>query len=225
MTNKPSRTAERALDHRADILRLLQRLSPERITDLDRRARFLAEPDGFPPGGSNGRGSDIARPTEQAAARRLDDDQPADPIGAQIRHVLAALNEAAGVLAPVDRWLSHLDAYGDKAIVREHSKTGDCKACERVVTGTPNDRLRNGYCDRCRMAYQRWTVDHPVGSDPAAHRLEFERWRRVRLAEVPEPMAPPAASCGHRCCNRVVGHEHWHEPTSCPDCRSAEVAS
>lgn len=222
-----TRTARRAVEQRAAIDQLLRRLTPERIADLDRRARFLAEPDGYPPGGGGGRGSDIARPTEQAMLHRLDDAPTADPVGAQIRCVLSALSEAAGVLAPVERWLRHLDVYGDQAVVRERSRDGDCKCCDRVVTGTPTDRLRGGYCDACRKAYERWSVDHPVVGDPAAHRLDFETARRAKLVLQPEAVPTmSAAACGHRCCTRAHGHEHWHAPAACPDCRAIEeVAS
>lgn len=223
-----SRTAARAVEQRARILELLKRLSPERIADLDRRARFLSTPDGFPTGGGGGRSSgEVSRPTEQATIARLDPSTSADPVGAQIRLVFGALAEAAGVLVPVDRWLGHLDAYGDQAMVRDTSRDGDCKCCDRVVTGTPSDRLRGGYCDACRKAYERWAADHPVGGDPAAHRLEFETQRRAKLAAHPE-LAPaaPVVACPHRCCSLTYPHEHWHEPASCPNCRAAEgVAS
>lgn len=230
MTDQPhlTRTARRAVDQRAAIGELLKRLTPERIADLDRRARFLAEPDGYPPGGGSGRGSDVSRPTERAAQQRIDDAPQADPIGAQIRMVLAALSEAAGVLAPVDRWLRHLDAYGDQAVVRDRSRDGDCKCCDRVVTGTPADRLRGGYCDACRKAYERWCAERPVEGDPAAHRLEFEQARRAKLAAQVELGAAASTAvvvCGHRCCSRTHGHEHWHGPEVCPDCRAAEVVA
>lgn len=223
-----TRTARRAIDQRTAINDLLRRLTPERIADLDRRARFLAEPDGYPPGGGTGRGSDVARPTEEATIHRLDDAPSADPIGAQIRCVLAALSEAAGVLAPVDRWLRHLDAYGDQAVVRETGRQGDCKCCDRVVTGTPSDRLRGGYCDACRKAYERWCEANPVVGDPGEHRLVFEAERRARLAEQPRPEPAPVV-CGHRCCSRGYEHEHWHRPEVCPACAAlaseAEAAS
>lgn len=214
--------ARRAVEQRHDILEMLKSLTPERIADLDRRARFVDKPDGYPRGGGAVRGSDVSRPTEQAVLAHYEVDRQsgagrwvedvADPIGDQIRLVLATLAEAAGVLRPVGRWLRHLDAYQDQAIVREHSTVGECRACLRQVSGSPSDRLRGLYCDACRKAYGRWSESNPPAGDPAAHRLEFERQRQ----KTPEPPAP--VRCGHVCCERVHEHEHWHGPDVCPAC-------
>lgn len=219
-----SRNARRAIDQRHAILELLKRLTPETIEDLDRRARLLPTPDGYPTGTGTGRGSDIARPVEHAAIALVEGDQTADPIGTQIRLVLGALAEAAGVLAPADRWLRHLAAYGDQAATPNGDRSGDCKCCDRVVTGTPNDRLRAGYCDACRMAYTRWTETNPIDNDPGAHRLEFEQARRHTLAKRGEPDDTTATDpCPHRCCQVEAAHDHWRGPNDCTRCRAIEA--
>lgn len=223
MKAKLSRTARRAVDQRHDILELLKRLTPELIEDLDRRARFLAVPDGYPRGGGGGiHGSDVSRPTEASVIARDElEVLPADPIGEQIALVLATLSEAAGVLKPVDRWLRYLAAYQDQAIVRDTTGASDCRGCDRTVAGGAADPIRSGLCNACRSAYVRWSDGHPVSDDPAAHRLEFERWRHEQLAERADQAAGPAPApvvCGHRCCSRVHEHEHFHGPAECPDC-------
>lgn len=227
---KPSTTARRAIDQRQDILDLLKTLTPELIAELDRRARFITRPDGYPAGGGAGRGSDVSRPTERAAVAILEGDSHADPVGDQIRLVLATLAEAAGVLKPMDRWLRHLDAYQDQANTRDSSLAGDCKACERPIAGGEKDPIRNGYCDACRNAYRRWTINNPVADDPAQHRRTFEEWRRTRLASIPEPAA--TATCSHRCCahHNRTGHtdnDHWRTPDTCAECHQIadEIAS
>lgn len=47
--------------------------------------------------------------------------------------------------------------------------SGDCFACGRYVSGSANDRLRAGYCDSCRMAWER--AGRP-------DRVQFQRSRR-----------------------------------------------
>jgi hypothetical protein len=218
--SRAGKAATTAKRQRAEILELLKRLTPDVIDDLERRSRFVVTPDGWPAGGNGGEvhGSEVSRPTEMAVIARSEQ-VSADPIGDKIRALFGALAEAAGVLDPADRWLSQLEAYGDRAVVRDSSLAGDCKCCLRAVAGGALDPIRNGYCNSCRSAYLRWSEDHPVGDDPAAHRSEFERERRVKLEPVERPRVIPAgAQCGHSCCSKVVKHEHWKVPAECPAC-------
>lgn len=225
--SRTTRAGRQALEHRDDLLEFLKRLSPELIADLDHRGRFLARPDGWPPGGGGEvRGSEVSRPVESAVVARGERAQ-SDPVGDQIRRLFGALAEAAGVLAPAAHSLDFLRSYGDVAIVRESSLQGDCLCCERPVSGSANDRLRSGFCDACRKAYSRWSEDVAVVGDPAAHRREFVAWRRSKLAtgfvEVP---GPAAFVCAHGCCSKVSPHEHWRPPAECSLCRArAERAS
>lgn len=225
--SRPSRAGRAAVEQRARLLELLGRLSPAVLEDLDRRARFVVAPDGFgsATGSDGSRGSEVSRPTERAVVAR-GEALPPDPVGEQIRVLFGALAEAAGVLAHAGRWLDYLQAYGDRPLVRESSLAGDCKACGRPVAGGAADPIRNGYCNSCRSAYVRWSSEHPVGEDPAAHRAAFELDRRARLAEEPQcrvAVVPTGGECGHRCCSRVYEHEHWHSPALCPAC--AEVSA
>ncbi len=213
-----TKSAQRAIDPRNDILELLKTLTPAKLEELDRRARFITRPDGYPAGRNTTRSTDISRPTEQAAIHNLDNDQPqADPVGDQIRLLFATLAEAAGVLNPATRWLRYLDNYGDQAIVRETSLAGDCKACTRPVAGGHRDPIRNGYCEACNSAYRRWTHKHPIAGDPGAHRLAFETERRATTATRPTPLD---TACRHACCDRTHEHDHWHQPDTCPDCHA-----
>lgn len=56
------------------------------------------------------------------------------------------------------------------------SSVGVCRACDRTVPGVEGDRLRDGYCNACRMAWQRrcQAVDGPVDREA----FEAERLAR-----------------------------------------------
>jgi hypothetical protein len=94
----------------------------------------------------------------------------------------------------LDRWLElafRVSAHGQDLITRitahaaldtEHqgratasAGAGHCLACELWVPGTNNDRLRAGFCNACRVAFQRWRQTRPTGE-----RAAFIRWRQGR---------------------------------------------
>lgn len=175
---------ERAKSQRNRIAALLRRLDDATLERLERRGWYVPLADGYPAGGDGAGGSsEVSRPTEQASIRRIDE-PPADPVAETLLNVFGALSEAAGVLGRVDRWLDHLAVDGERAVVRAAVKEGDCSCCERTVTGTPNDRMRSGFCHACHQAWRRWQEEHPDPSgDPGARRIEFVRERRAMLAE------------------------------------------
>lgn len=216
--SKPSTAGRNAIRNRNNLEHLLKRLTPDVLTQLDQRARFTTRPDGITNSTSEGHTSDIARPTETAALQHLDQDPQPDPVGNQIRDLFGALSEAAGILQHAERWLDYLQAYGDQAIKRESSLAGECKACERPIAGGERDPIRNGYCDACRKAYARWTDTNPIGDDPGRHRIEYERWRRQRLADKPAP----TTTCDHRCCTLTDRHTHWRTTDECTDCATLD---
>jgi hypothetical protein len=173
----------------------------------------------MPTGGNTGRGSDISRPTENAATRRIDDTPPADPIGHLVARIFGNLQAAHALLATLDHDLEVVRGYGTPA-GRTSTLAGDCHACLRPVAGGALDPIRNGYCEACHSAYRRWTNTHPVTDDPAAHRHEFERHRRATLADRPDPATRQLIerACDHQCCTRTTPHDHFHTPATCPDC-------
>lgn len=222
--SRPSRAGRAAIEQRARLLELLKRLSPEVLEELDRRARFVVAPDGFGSAtGSDGvRGSGVSRPVEAAVVARGERVVP-DPVGEQIRNLFGALAEAAGVLGPASRWLDYLGAYGDRpGVARESSLQGDCLACGRAVAGTPQDRLKTGFCQACYEAWRRFQVGDR-SSDPGEQRRRFVEGRRVSVVVERRVVVAAGARCGHVCCSRVVEHEHWHGPGSCPECASVSA--
>lgn len=155
-----------------------------------------------------------------------------DPVGGLIDGVFRALREASTVMARVEHSLQVVRGYGSTA-GRVSSLAGDCKCCLRPVAGGARDPIRNGYCDACRKAFVRYSDDVPVGDDPAAHRSEFERWRRARLGERQDvsPAEGMLVRCGegHWCCRRRSQHEHLagsgerRRPEDCADCVAALI--
>ena len=135
----------------------------------------------------------VPRPTERVALDGLPDDdespdvwrERADLIGRCINDIAALLDHAAvTVQAAEDKLLYVLNLSADDTIIGQHKTAGICRACERTVTGSDDDRLREGFCDACRKAWKRlqsrWTDDRRPG---APDRAEFERRRRAEADE------------------------------------------
>lgn len=131
----------------------------------------------------------VPRPTEGAALRGLPDDdetpdvwrEQRDGIGATIREIACLLDNARVAMEGAEDRLDYLlNLKPDEAMLGEHKTAGTCRACERRVTGSFEDRLRSGYCPRCRMKWKRlnarWTDE---GLPGAPDRLAFERQQRA----------------------------------------------
>lgn len=83
------------------------------------------------------------------------------------------------------RILAHADPTSAGRTIR-HTGTGPCLACGRDVPGTAVDRLRGGWCDACRKAWDRagrppdrpawarlrWTDTHPSGASGVVTRSD-----------------------------------------------------
>lgn len=72
-----------------------------------------------------------------------------------------------------------------------------CLACERWVPGTADDRIRAGFCNACRMAWNRL-----VQTDPHADRGSFIRQRPKHQA--PEQRPVPIEPKEHRIAERTL---------------------
>lgn len=144
----------------------------------------LTLPDGYPAGGTEPvSGGDIGNPTLGAVLQRehvLESREDRD--GDEARRVgLAAvdtsLTVAVRALREAHQELTQITARLHAGKVGERTNMADCAACERPVANTPNDRLRAGYCNACRMAWNR---------QGQPDRVAFERTRRG-LDTTPEP--------------------------------------
>lgn len=101
--------------------------------------------------GSGIRGSDTSDPTSVAASRRDEFtgiDEKLD------RWLCVAYAMSTGGLHLVSTIVGHADPASTDRKNRQPG-AGPCNACGRDVPGTATDRLRSGWCDSCRKAYDR----------------------------------------------------------------------
>ena len=163
-------------------------LQAARLPTLLREAYTAIEltlPDGYPAGGSEPvSGGDISNPTLGAVLQREGvlecvEDHSADEarrvglaaVDTSLAVAISALREAHAELTQIAARL-HAGHEGQR------TNMADCAACERPVANTPTDRLRAGYCDACRKAWDR--AGRP-------DRAAFERSRRgIDTAPAPE---------------------------------------
>jgi hypothetical protein len=139
------------------------------MRELDKVKRLLAQawhacdltlPDGYPTGGNEPvSGGDTSRPTEHAVIAtegRIESrlvDGEAHHVGmAAVDTSLRVINRA---IAEIHGELSVLIAPLTRTDPPTRTNITECRACERPVTNTPDDRLRSGYCNACRMAWTR----------------------------------------------------------------------
>lgn len=102
---------------------------------------------------------------------------------------------AASVIA-AQRVLTQLAAAGRRSSGSEappRTNMVDCQACQRTITMTPDDRPRGGYCNACRMAWQR--LQHAHEGPGAPDRVVFER-NRAKWAGLDDP--PVVRTAGSR---------------------------
>jgi hypothetical protein len=125
-------------------------------------------------GGGGARGSEHADPTTAVAL--------ADPRSDLVADWLSELTDLArdvwATTGRCERLLWLVEHRGDVRAGRV-ATGGACLACDRWVAGTTVDRLRSGYCDACRKAFERWRES---ASDPSDH-VAFRQWRRAFLRQ------------------------------------------
>lgn len=170
--------------------------------DLDRWAREWAGELGRGGGGAGPSSSDatldpddgdlagrdtVSRPTERAAlATSTDAARDAEVALVLADQAFDALRSAADA---VRRLLPASQSEVESMRGRQTSTAGACVACGRDVSGSARDRLRAGFCDACRKAWER---------EGKPDRAAFIARRRAAQAD-------PA--CG-RCAGRGGAHRH-----------------
>lgn len=111
-------------------------------------------PDGYPSGGGEKRGTDVANPTERVALHLIEDLPRPDPVHEIVEafasHIVEALNHARAAQGTPGRLRSLSESHRGR-----QSSVQDCVACDRTVAGTDKDRLRGGLCHGCNAAYTR----------------------------------------------------------------------
>lgn len=177
------KAAEHALRHRARILELLTTLDDRTIEDIARRGSYTVTPDGWPartmsdgtaPGNSPYVG--VESMVERRAFAGVDGVPRVapDPTGDALRQLFDTLAAMAKLAETADTKLAYVRHVASTAEGRQSSTAGACQCCTRDVAGTPVDRLRNGYCSACNMAWVR---------DGRPERAPWEQRRRMALTE------------------------------------------
>jgi hypothetical protein len=149
-TNQVRRLVAQLRD--ADLAALERRL----VAALDRDVRTgSAVPDGYPSstmGGGRGGSEDTAvERTVLAREGRLERDQ----VREDVEQACGYLVDAVAALGACDARLDHLDRISSPLSRSETSGAAHCEACQRWVSGSATDRIRSGYCDSCRKAWDR----------------------------------------------------------------------
>lgn len=159
------RIVDDAMRHRDRIRELVHRLTDSTIEDFVRRGQHRPGGDGHPPGGGGEIHGGAANTTTEAAALRNGADADStevdtweewerDAVADALGDAFGQLAEMAGIARSVTRNLDFVVSVYARANQRP-AGAGDCLACDRVVTGAPNDRLRAGYCEACYRAWDR----------------------------------------------------------------------
>jgi hypothetical protein len=148
------------------------------VDELIRRGAHVAR-DGYPASsmGGNGGSTDISRPTENAAtAPPLH-----DPTGNDIREIRGNLEEiyrlSLGTGVVCSRVMAAEEQKGQRV-----STLDECKACQRTVAGTDNDRIKGaGYCAGRYAAFARYRDNLPTTAE--VNHTYFGTQRRDYLAQ------------------------------------------
>ena len=173
-TNRPVKAAELrlAVD---ELLRITATFTPTLMSELERRSRETAIPDGYPSGGSGaGRSADATSSTERAALRRTDG-VTLDPMTLAMRAIRNDIDKAWEMLIRAEDAVAFIN---DRDTMRRErqSSLGTCQACQRDdVPNVGNDRIRSGYCVACFTAWTR--TDFGQGRQD---RAAFEISRRAQ---------------------------------------------
>lgn len=188
--DKPTREEERMRADRDAIYAVLDKLTNQSIRTIVEHGERVAKGSVEGERISGGKG-EVSRPTERVALEGLPNDpetadmwrERRDHVGKAIAELRVLLSKMAEQSAPVGDKAQYVlgmsvDEFEHLGL---HKTAAVCRACDRKVTGSADDRLREGYCDACRKAWKRrqetWT--QPEAPDRGA----FERERKRKADE------------------------------------------
>lgn len=147
-TPRPNTIADQ-LEHTA---KLLRQHGPRALTAADERTAI-----GYPSstlGDGTPRGTTELTPTEASASQLL---ERGDRHLARQVDLALAMRLAWGASLRLQQLivdtLGHADP--DSSILPKQTGAGYCGRCTQWVPGSENDRLRSGWCDACRKAWDR----------------------------------------------------------------------
>lgn len=104
-----------------------------------------------------------------------------DPMGEAVRDLVDNLGVLCRAAEIVERRQGLIFVSARERVGRESSLQGVCcvPACARVVSGSPSDRLKRGYCPRCYLRFCSWRITHRTEDDRGA----FASFMAQRLSE------------------------------------------
>lgn len=165
-----ARKLERLRDNAGRVVGIL---TDARLREIERRAKESAQPDGYGRGGDSVRSSDVADPTGTCVVELAEHHHVTDPQMVAFGIIERELGAMAKSADRISKAWSVVQYVGDGRRGRE-TTLGACNACLRAVANSANDRIVNGYCPACRMAWVR--AGRP-------DRVAFENARRAALVD------------------------------------------
>lgn len=129
--------------------------------------------DGLPSGNDSEptSGGDVGRPTEAAVAQRERLAAGMAKIHTDLRATQTAARTAFYGVSTIAGKVEGSDSLINPG-------QGDCLCCDRWISGTPTDRIKQGYCNGCYVAWTRYRQ-----ANPNADRVRFERSRQGEMAD------------------------------------------
>lgn len=186
--DKPTRREERWREDRDAIREALDKLTNLTLRTLDQRGERVVRGSVEGEPGRAGKGT-VAEPTARVALEGLPNDEGspdvwrerADAVGKAIAEAAGLLDLAAvtmGALADKVQWVLNI-SDDEFALIGQHKTAGICRACQRKVTGSVDDRLRSGYCNACRVAWDRRMASWTGPGAPDRVVFEAERLKKA----------------------------------------------
>lgn len=164
---------------RDETKRMLDRLTDDKITEIDRRMSISIKPNGFPGssrGGGGGSKGDHADPTYRIALDLVSGKHsPNDPQDVVFQRIAKALDGAHAGGATIIEQLRIFATIHEERVANLKVGEGICRVCDRYVTGDGFNKLKGGYCPSHHKAWIGWKKS-PENTDRAV----FEReWREM----------------------------------------------
>jgi hypothetical protein len=107
----------------------------------------------------------------------------ADPLSDAVDELLERLGVVSRLCKIIDRKRELVLGAASGARGRVSSLQGSCLVCEAEVSGSANDRLKRGMCNKDYLAWGVWRLSNPPSGDPGA---DFNRFKTQRLAHLKE---------------------------------------
>ena len=130
-------------------------LTDAHLSEMERRAEFVAGNDGFGSGGSSGHSTDVSRPTERTALALMEQRWVSDPQAKAAEIIVTELLAMRSSALRIEKAWGVIEHITDGRYGRQPTLQS-CGACLRDdVTGIEPDRIKSNYCPACWTAWCR----------------------------------------------------------------------